>query len=520
VQAGDSASGIVSRIADRSTALWPAVDAIVTANPNAFVDGDMNRLIAGSVLQIPWLDSQQQLAGETADRTPAVAASSGADGDGARYASYDGYDAAVSAAVEVNESTASRIAPTLPQGEAAASGAAEQTGYASDAGLPSGGEAAILPVDTAGQTAANRAADRVTTAAPGDVFAGPDVPAAPTVNPPNVAGQAGDAPASTSSWLLWLGGSGIALILGLLLFGRKFRVIFGGAAENSLPPLHGTDDDSNAITQKSRVVADVDFRLDKQPGPGDRSIELDADLGIGTGLKSNGAIDLVQDFGFSGTIVEEGPLDLEIPEHAAAAGQSSSTDIIPPPHQARPETILESEVPPSEDDGDGDYDLSMIVDATKQAIHDQEGTTKDLMAVPVRTRTAMPDEQEYTLSKEIDYKILEQDYEDEITATQALNAEIARAALELTERMDLDEDSVMASKPSIDDITREMPVRQDPAITAELTAELPTDSEAENDAFISDLDDTGVNDELTISDDVTIEMDIETGTVDTKKIAG
>ncbi|TDJ10465.1 MAG: hypothetical protein E2O63_05780, partial [Gammaproteobacteria bacterium] len=53
VQRGDSLSEIASRIADRSIALWPAVERIFTANPGAFVDGDRNWLKAGSWLEIP-----------------------------------------------------------------------------------------------------------------------------------------------------------------------------------------------------------------------------------------------------------------------------------------------------------------------------------------------------------------------------------------------------------------------------------------------------------------------------------
>ncbi len=53
VQQGDTLSQIVQRIDNRSTSLWPAVNAIFDANPDAFIDNDPNRLKAGSWLTIP-----------------------------------------------------------------------------------------------------------------------------------------------------------------------------------------------------------------------------------------------------------------------------------------------------------------------------------------------------------------------------------------------------------------------------------------------------------------------------------
>ncbi len=41
-------------------ALWPAVDRLFAANPDAFMDGDINRLKAGSWLEIPDLSVAAQ----------------------------------------------------------------------------------------------------------------------------------------------------------------------------------------------------------------------------------------------------------------------------------------------------------------------------------------------------------------------------------------------------------------------------------------------------------------------------
>jgi len=61
----------------------------------------------------------------------------------------------------------------------------------------------------------------------------------------------------------------------------------------------------------------------------------------------------------------------------------------------------------------------------------------------------------------------------------------------------------------------------------DVTAEMP--AAADNDEFVNDLEDTGIREELTINDeltvdmqvhdDATVEMDIESGSVDTKKAA-
>ncbi len=70
----------------------------------------------------------------------------------------------------------------------------------------------------------------------------------------------------------------------------------------------------------------------------------------------------------------------------------------------------------------------------------------------------------YTISNEVDFDILEQDYEEEMTATQALNLEIARAAADLKATLD-----------GADDPTAEMPLATVTEIDA--TAEMPVQEE-------------------------------------------
>ena len=101
----------------------------------------------------------------------------------------------------------------------------------------------------------------------------------------------------------------------------------------------------------------------------------------------------------------------------------------------------------------------------------------------------------YTIKRDVDFEILEQDYEDEMTATQALNEEIRRAAA------DLDADKVLAEDNDAD-LTEAMPLAT--VVEIDATAQLPAEQ-----VPLSDLDDTGVNETLTVNmtaDDETAEM--------------
>jgi hypothetical protein len=130
----------------------------------------------------------------------------------------------------------------------------------------------------------------------------------------------------------------------------------------------------------------------------------------------------------------------------------------------------------------------MIVDVTKQDVVESDATEKDLQAVQV-DRESKPGSDDYTLNHDVDYKILEQDYEDEFTATQALNHEIEKAAAQLADRMDID-------------------------ATGEMTAKLPENTRAQND----DINELDVTAEMPTGDnDVTIDMEVESGIIDTKK---
>ena len=538
VQPGDSLSDIVARISDRPAGLWPAVHAVFAANPQAFIDGDINLIKAGSWLEIP--DLYQALgqnaapaavpavADESATALPPVAdAVESYEGPASQPIARDsrfnsGFVAQPETTAEVFESAPATTATTggtntgpavgpenseIPPGEISL---AVDSPFVSaiDADSSDAGTSAptvIIPDTAIPHTAPVRATDRATSPLPA------------------VQDSSGRESRSWSG-LAWLGGAGVAVFLGLLLFGRQIREKFGSSPIGDAPA---------AVPQRRRAEperrvaapADVDFSFDSISDV--PSMSLDADLGLGTGLRRSSDIDVAQDFGFSARHDFAQEMDLELPAVTDDEPEQHTTDIIPPHRMAEP-SILESEIPPS--DEDDEYDLSMILDATRQPIVDTHLTAKDLKAVPVGMADEDDETAGYTLDREVDYKILEQDYQEEFTTTQALNEEMARAALELAHTMsgniptDITAELPRNRKSSTlsSDPTAEMPRRTGLEITAELTGNLLAGGDAVNDDLISDLDDTGVNEELTAEmshgdHEITAEMAIEGGRVDTKK---
>jgi hypothetical protein len=245
-----------------------------------------------------------------------------------------------------------------------------------------------------------------------------------------------------------------------------------------------------------------------------QSITLDADFDDGTGLQDTAETDVSQDLGFltAGASADH-KLDIEVIEHTAKEEDHAATDIIPPIQQQK-ETILENEILPSDEGATADYDISMMIDATKQILPDDLETAKDLMAVAL-------DKEGDTKS---DYKILEQDYENELTATHVFNLEIEEAARALAEQIDgIDAgggDTTEMPMSEAPEITAEMPKSENSETTAELTAELPESGDAQNE----DFDDSSVIvPELTVETaetplpDSAATIEVESGSIDTKK---
>ena len=508
VQRGDSLSEIASRISDRSIALWPAVDRIFAANPGAFINGDRNWLKTGSWLDIPDLSvaAPESIVAEAVTTAASEPASQAGNAQ-----AYAGYGAA--AALETADT---KEASTVPdEGPAATVADAPEIGATS------------IPDSVAGRS-------EIANLRPGDILFGDDSPFVSPIGSPADAeiteymmfpdaeitdprviepvatgktSQDSETDGGTSgswSWLMWLGGTGLALILGLLLFGQRFRQRFGSVAIAApLEPQPNRRKTDPVQAAKAIAVTDVDLEVPDSSSHSS-TITLDADLDDGRGLQFGPNIDVAQDSDFSASTDFADELDLVLPESAAEEIDSSATDVLPPPERKDEDSILDDETPPTYDDSQ--YDLSIIVDATQQNVGETDATTKDLQAVVVEIDN-ITESEDSTLCLEVDYKDLEQDYENELTATQALDVEIARAATELVARMDN-------------------------VATGEITAELPKNTAARNDDS-SDLDSTsnqkGPTVEMPIADidatvvtpadadDLTVDMLIESGRIDTKK---
>jgi hypothetical protein len=441
VQPGDTLSAIAQRIENRPVGLWDAVNSIFEANPDAFINDDLNRLKAGSWLLIPDFGSGVQ-------------------------------------ATVVSSPTVAETVPAVTEATTVAEAAAIE-----DAAAP-----AATPDIAINEAAPNNVIIDTQLDAPVTTSSSPNVATAtvqPTVTAPVAAPER-----SSWSWLLWLGGAGLALIIGLLMFGRRGRDEFGSTPIGPAvtPQRRATDDTTQNIQVTEHTIDD--------DSPTHENLALDADLIIGTGLSAGADVEVNEDFAFATTSV----LDLELPDESEVAVEKTQTDIIPPLHiEAEANSILESEVLPDEDD----YDMSVIVDATKMP-HPDEVTERDLRAVVVDDSDETLIDDSYTVSKEVDFDILEQDYEDEMTATQALNAEINKAAAELAERMENIEES---------DATSALPMAS--VTELDITAQLPAQNDDSAATVNMEVDDSTVEmDAVNKEDDDT--MEIESGKVDTK----
>jgi hypothetical protein len=477
VQPADSLSEIAQRIENRPVGLWSAVAQIFDANPNAFLDADPNRLKAGSWLTIPDFGPDALFVQNTTPVEPVAVAVDAASAN-----------TAIQSIVAV-ETIAVESAPAdtpVVDIAAAITNTSVDESFVDDTGV-------LEP-----------AASPISQLQPGDIILDTDLAAPTTATSPNVPvanilTNNDSVPASTN-WLIWLVGSGIALIAGLLMFGRRNRQSPAPIPAESSAERRKRRSTDSGITEELNAVANVDFDI-ADDSPTHENLVLDADLEIGTGLDKGTEVDVAQDFGFAVTT----HLDLELPDESAAVPDQPETDIIAAPSIAR-ESILESEILPDDDD----YDMSVIMDATKIPLP-EEVTERDLKAIFVNNDDETLISGDYTVSKEVDYDILEQDYQDEMTATQVLNMEIEKAVAERVE-----EDAI--------ELTSEMPLATVTHI--DKTANLPIGNEDEH----ADLDDTGVNpefteemlaDEKTVEmpapkDDETVEMTVESGEVDTK----
>lgn len=476
VQRGDTLSEIVRRIENRSVKLWPAVNTIFDANPEAFVDNDPNKLKAGSWLAIPSLDGTAPVvaSAEAAPVTETVATDVVETVDGAVYEP--------------------PVLEDVTEPVAEASTATETSSELSPGDIILDSENPFIE-PTAGTTA--------TVIIPDTELPGPET-ASSSPNVTTAIVSTGSRSESTSTFA-WLIGGCLVIFAALVLFGRRIRSRFGsapvgaGAAAAAIP--------AHEDTENVEALAGYDLEDDS---PTEENLALDADLILGTGLEEGTDMDVAQDFGFASTT----ELDIELPFEPEAPATDGETDIIPPTASAKLESILESEVLPEDDD----YDMSVIMDATKMP-QPEDVTERDLMAIPVGSDDETLVSDNYTISKEVDYNILEQDYEEELTATQALNLEIERAAAELSSKLDrnvpdADTSALPLATVTELDVTAQLPVHDDK--TAEMELRRPVDPNDTAAVTVNMSADEQTAEMPVANDDETAEMEIESGRVDTK----
>jgi LysM repeat protein len=525
VQPGDSLSGIASRISGRSVGIWQAVDAIFATNADAFMNKDKNLLRAGAVLAIPdsilspqgtgAVQSAAVVSQPAAGRTPVSGQTSLSVSNSRDAGSASESDAVTTAAAPtVTDSSAAATAPEESASVPAA--AASQPGdmvLESDNPFVSPIGADAVVVDSSGF------------AAPSEVIPPTVVEnAASTRSTPVSRGN--PAAASDASWLIWLGGSGVALIVALLLFGRRLKERFMPSYGAAAAPGRRRTDASNI---EDANVASALTLPSLGTVPVARVVSLDADLEDGSGVQY-GDMDVAQEFGFSDSGEFGNGLDLDL----TSAAPDRSSDAMVPRRFAEP-SILVSETPPQHDDT-GEYDLSMIVDATQQILDESDGTTKDLRAIEVSAGDDNTVSEEYAVIKDVDYKILEQDYEAEFTATQVLDAELSRAARALSRQYGKDEMGDTLAETTVDetmdDETSLLPSAEYGMSGDDETTALPVAGKAERAAddtshlAISSnmtLDDDTANEQIALDvpaadNDATIEVDIESATIDTRKM--
>lgn len=551
VEPGRTLSRIVEAVEDRTVDYAEAVSRIVAANPAAFIDGNPDRLEAGNWLSIPDLGAatlaaavrQKPEAGQPATPSPAVA-----------------QEPPVAAGpVEPSKAETSAAAPP-PRAEALTTsapnaGVIDDTKFlqpasplaTADAG--DGEPASVYAPAESDATVDAGLAPAASEQRPGRAreVAGTTIAASPPAQPTR---RDRDSTSGTSNFWYWLIGGGAAIIAGLLaLLYRGRQSTRPAAAERAQPrpnpllervkqaegievePIHAfttpdfsLEDDSPTAenpTLDTRSVSgrefdddgaiaadlepdqhahqDVDINLAAVRYEGGDAVEdrhaddVDLDLASGSGFDAGDDTQADRDFTFARTTA----LDFELPEESEATAPQPETDIIPPLN-IEESSILKSEVLP-DDHEDDDYDMSVILDATKQP-DPHEVTEKDLHAVVLDAGDNTMNSGDYTVARDMDFDVLEQDYEEELSATQALNMEIERAALELANRVDDQPgetgDEAPTAIASFDDdpeaqLTEELPMpvasmdhdREPATDVALLDEEAPTD--------IGSLDDDG-----------------------------
>lgn len=455
VQPGDTLSEIVSRIENRRVGLWPAIESVFAENPQAFRDGNVDRLIAGATLRIPhgvsgdaelplerptaagraYAGVAEAAGGPTAIERGPAASRSPADGQPS--------GAAVTRTVATIEPAADTAAVTP-----APAVAPQPTANATQPDLPVATSSPVRKSVALGPQVPD-VAEQLPIA--GDAAAADTVAARPRGEPIPLA-DVGDSPAQ--SWLVWLGGSGIALFLALLVFGRRLRERFGTRLDNADD--HGETRVNEALrnrrsTDGAALTPASQSGLQRRLGVaaaggivGSRQDDTDFDTGQDAGA--------ALDFSFESSGEYRNDLDFIVEEQRPGdAGDALSGHFEVTQEEPSLPNMEPADRSPTADMKTAELPAALRPDANRDTIEVQALDSKP------RQNAGLD------LTSEFDYHVLERDYEHELSATQVLNQEIEQAARELQDRLGSEDDSGVIS------------VAADLEGTAEMTAEMPRD---------------------------------------------
>ncbi len=184
VQPGDSLSMIAQRIENRPIGLWNAVNEIFDANPAAFIDNDPNKLKAGSWLSIPSFGASEPVTIASAPLEPT-----------ARGSSYEPAAVEPAGTVDDNagsESTVEEPVSALADLEPGDVILDSDKPYVDATATTGSGETVVIPDTSLEGPEASSSSQTVPFAR--------IQPTTPATDP------------TTTNWLLWLGGGGLAIM--------------------------------------------------------------------------------------------------------------------------------------------------------------------------------------------------------------------------------------------------------------------------------------------------------------------
>src|SRR6056297_4241684 len=417
VRVGDTLSTIAQRVTDRPGGIWATAERIFAANPEAFIGGDMDRLRAGSVLEIPATDTKAT-AGGPAAATPAATAT----------AATTPTRAAPPADASMSAGEATLAAPTAVAGGSAEAAAPAATAPATS--TPSTAAAAASAERI--RPAVRRAMDEMA-AEPPSPFKSEPAGDASTADADLVQTPAGPAPriadddaaprASVSPLFAALFGAGIGLLLGLVIFRSSLREFFRrtptpaagrrGLTAVGAAAVAGRDDgaaddggDTDVIAtpvfereEPDVIVSEEEWSDAAQPKL--RSLDLD----FGDEEDDAGTVDLSDD------VITEQQLAvarMNFPDFddSESVEETDGAAVLPPEERVDESMIMEV---------DTGAELAADTDARKTG----DGNADDTGS----------------LATVADLEMLEEDYEQEFTATQRLAKQLADAAIALDQEI-------------------------------------------------------------------------------------